>query len=358
MTARSATYGFVGLLALALAGPGALADDQVSEEAEQDATDEAEMIEEPAEEVVVYGDKFARWDGTRWYAEAQIGFPTPFFLHAEFNREFRATALQLRAVVACEKTFRRGKKRFEVDCQIEDVGLQATSFERGTYAEKNVDPVLQEMDDRLTDSKIRLYVSDDGRITNIDIDGMPENNRRLMVIKEEARQLLSRLMAGFHMRLPNNNMLREGQWLEYDSNVFMLPGMDGTQRGGSYLIHQLNPYKGHLVVQSVGKATVMEGDDTDINGGSGTYNAFKVEYDGVAIYDKVSGIMTERVYALHGNATASSQLADGWGGTRYFHTGRVRMLEDDETPPTVRATGRVSPPEKPIADIPLWEPME
>ena len=42
-----------------------------------------------AEEVVVYGDLFARWDGTRWFIETETVLPYTLSLTADENRSVR-----------------------------------------------------------------------------------------------------------------------------------------------------------------------------------------------------------------------------------------------------------------------------
>jgi hypothetical protein len=300
---------------------------------------------DPSEIVNVYGDRFARWDGTRWYAHLQLGWPLPFVMHARLNDEVQINALDVEATITCEKTVKRGARGSEVHCVIDDI-----SFEGVTFLDKvdKAEPVLAEFDERLTGALLQLQVSDIGRVNNIDLEGLPESNRRENMIKEEARQILSRVMAGFHMKLPARATLREGQWLEYDSLLFALPAIE-TTRGGSTVIHQLNPYRGHLVVQSVGKGTIVVGGDDN-------ENSYMVSLDGVAIYDKETGIMSERVWAMRGKATASSYLADGWEGGRYFNVGRLQLLAPDAVV-DLGPTRRVSPPGKRVAGLDLWVPL-
>jgi hypothetical protein len=329
-----------------------------------EATSPVEDAGEP-EEVIVVADKFARWDHTRWYAEMQLGFPVPFPIYARFNFETRLVALQLRASISCEKTWRRGKKSFEVLCDVEEVGLQGVTYDN--KSEHAVD-ILRELDASIENAKLRLYVTDDGRVSNVDLEDFPALNQREQVIREQARQICLRLMAGFHMRLPKAQAMHEGQWVEYEAPVFLLPnpvfwnesrgqlqmGTGVASRGGGMLIHQLNKYKGHLVVQSIGTATASDGNEDDTQ-----ENFYSLKYDGVSIYDPNTGVMTERVYALHGETTASSPLADGFGGSLYFHAGRIRMLDQTTKIPT-GPTARVVPPvwQSKFPDLPVWTSLE
>lgn len=359
----------IALGALALAGPAGAVQGKVSV-----PTPGPEATEEP-EEVIVIADRFARWDHTRWYAEMQIGFPLPYPMYAEQNWETRLVALQVRSVLSCEKTWRRGNRSFEVICDIEDISLRGVSYEDGST---HATDVLQDIDRKLTDTSLQLYVSDNGRVDNLDLAGFPGNNDREKAIRESTRQIMRRLMASFHMRLPRTSAMTEGQWMEYESPIFLLPtpvfwsptgsntdgpsvipggGSSGTSTGitsmgGGYLLHQLDKYRGKLVVQSKGVATVSDGQDDQPN-------YYSVNFDGVSIYDPDSGIMTERVYALQGQTTASSATANGFAGGLYFHAGRIQMLNPTDKVP-VGFTGQVVPEALAAKhpELPRWKPIE
>jgi hypothetical protein len=327
-----------------------------------DAEDGFEDFGTEPEEVIVYGDRFARWDGTRWHARTQIGFPVPYILNMRLNKTARFVAMEIDSVIACEKRWRRGPKQFEVDCIVEDFAVRAVPFLMGN---DNADDVLSEFDTALTGALIQLHVTDDGRVANVDLENTGLRDiRRERLIHQTYRQLMLRLVSGFHMKLPPSSQLHEGQWVEYSAPVFQIPGYRIQGRSGSHLIHQLDKYKGQLVVQSVGKATVempletgefAEADFAFSADGAG--NFFKVDYEGVSIYDKNSGIMTERVWSMRGKATASSQLADGWGGTMYFQLGRLRKLGDDEKVDLGKTT-RTMPPGMKDGRFPTWKPFD
>jgi hypothetical protein len=106
-----------------------------------------------------------------------------------------------------------------------------------------------------------------------------------------------------------------------------------------------------MVVQSVGQGTSVIGEEDQ-------ENAYVLKFDGVSIYDEDSGIMTERVWAMRGKATASSQIAEGWNTARYFYVGRIRMMGSDEVlrlGPSVRV---VAPRAKDETGLPQWEPLD
>lgn len=327
------------------------------------AQEKYEDLGDEPEEVIVFGDRFARWDGTRWHAKVQIGFPLPYELRMRKNWSARFLSIEIDTVLACEKRWRRGNKQYEVDCRVEDFGVRGVPLlMRNEYA----DNVLQEFDTALSEALLQLHVTDDGRVVNVDLENTGLRDiRREREIQEGYRQIMLRVLAGFHMKLPPSNQLNEGQWVEYNPPVFEVPGYTMSGRAGSHLIHQLDKYKGQLVVQSVGKGTVelpaqllSTGDAAGLlPSGDPAENYFKVEYNGVSLYNKNSGIMTERVWSIRGKATASSQIADGWGGTMYFTLGKFRMLGEAEkvdVGPSIRAV----PPGTRHATYPTWKPID
>lgn len=356
--------------------PAAAADRAAAEQAGEPsgAAADASAAAEPetAEEIIVISDGFARWDNTRWHVQTQIVFPTFYLVQAFRNTEFEAPEIQVEFVLTCNKSFRRAKKRFEVDCQIEDIAFAMTTL-RPNRKVSDVGPVLDEWDATLTGAAAQLLVADDGRVIGVGLEQVRADDKaeelaavakeagdaardadtvRGQAVRESMRGLLRLSMAAFHMRLPQGNVLREGQWVEYQPTLFEIPTGDQNTMSGGYLIHQLDRYKGHNVVQSKGEGTVRVGwadDDAD-------ENYFKMKFDGVAIYDD-SGIMTERVWALKGRATGSGTLGE-LGNVGYFHSGRIRQLKQ-EAVVLLRDTAIVGRPNQPATeDRPAWVPIE
>lgn len=310
------------------------------------AQDDATLYGEE-EEIIVYADRFARWDDTRWLVETQLGTPRPITLMSETNTEMRVQALQIRTVFLCSKTWRLTRNRYEVDCSIEDMGLQAATYPDNS---PNAQAILDELDSKLTAARFQLQVSADGKVTSIDIEGFDAitglENRRTNNTRETVAALLSRAIVGFHMRLPKGRQFPHGQWVEYNNPIMSLPSVSGTQ-GSSMIINQLDEYQGHHVVQTSGKGTIISGDD-----------AFFATVDGVSIYDIETGIMTERVWALFGGPTSSSSVAAAGAGSPYWHSGHITMLPDGAPPPDVGPTRQVCPPNRVIAGLPAWDPVE
>jgi len=303
------------------------------------------------EEIVVYGDLFARWDGTRWFIATEVHLPLGTFWRADQNYVMRVQAYQIRTILACGKDWKLSGRKYEVSCAIEDIGLQAVVNESPKY--KHAQAILNEMDAKLTSARVQLQVRDNGRVTNIDIEDMPKpRNRRERDIQESIRQVLTRIVVGFDMKLRKSNFLSTGQWVENRSALLSIPSSTLSPASG-LVVHQLNGYKGHIVVQTKGEGQIMEisgsQQDQEIN--------YTAKLNGVAIYDDDEGYMTERVWSMSAQRTASTYQEYGMTGGGYAHAGMLRMLGEEEKV-DVGPTREVRTPKagrKP--DLPTWEPV-
>jgi len=301
--------------------------------------------------VVVYGDLFARWNGTRWFIATEVQLPGPQMWRADLNDEVRIGAYQVRAVLACDKEWKLFGRKYEVRCRIEDVGIQAASVDP-KY--KHTEKILQEFDAKLSGASVQLQVKDNGRVVNIDLEGVPNpRNQRERQNAETLRQLLSRLVVGFDMKLRKANYLSTGQWVEYRSALLSMPSSTLTPASGT-VVHQLNGYNGHTVVQTKGQGQMMiTGDNGD---GSGDIT-FTLKLNGVSIYDDDEGFMTERVWSLAAERTAGS--FDRWdaGAGAYAHSGVLRMLGEKERAPVGPTREVVLPGFNNPLSRAAWEPV-
>lgn len=300
-----------------------------------------------AEEIVVWGDLFARWDDTRWLIRTELGMPFELVFTADMNKELQVREFQVNTIIHCSKDWKLSGKKYEVACAVEDIAIQAAVSERNV-SEADIERgklILDEIDQKLSGAVLQLQVADDGRVTDFDLEGLTTHNRRQNTMQETLRQVLSRVVVGFHMKMQKFNQLHEGKWYEFNSTLMSIPlppSVPGSQ-GSSMLVHQLDNYKGHVLVQSVGKGT------TEVAGA-----LYSLAFTGVSIYDDGEGFMTERVWALEGMPTASVMFA---ADANYFHAGRIQMLGKEDHPdlgPTQVVNGRSQ--HSPL--LPAWTPIE
>lgn len=349
-----------GLLAAPAAWAGDGADPAPFDDVEDDTPKGPHSVRSD-DEVTVYGDLFARWDDTRWFIATEVQLPGTAYqvsgsdvssargmawFWSNTNREMRVPAYQLRAVLACAKDWKLSGRKYEVSCTIEDFGLQAVVFEDNyDYAQA----ILDEYDRKFTGARIQMQVKDNGRVTNIDLEGVPDaRNERERRIQESQRQLLSRMVVGYDMKLRKSNYLASGQWVETRSALLSMPSSTLTPASG-LIVHQLNGYRGHVIVQTKGEGQIQ--DDAGVS--------YKAEITGVSVYDDDEGYMTERVWALRATPTAGGgSLFDTANGPSYMHSGVLRLLGDVEVA-DVGPTREVALPANAASrGLPVWTPVE
>ncbi len=307
----------------------------------------AHAQDDVAEEIVVWGDLFARWDNTRWFIETEVGVPWKVTFNKDENKSFQTQEYQLRTVLACDKDWKLGNHKYEVDCAIEDFALVA-SIAEPNVTEKDVlrvQEVLDEIDAKLSSTHVQLQVADDGRVLNLQLEGLDADNRRQNVMSETLRQVLSRVVVGFNLKMQKFNQLHEGKWQEFNSTVLTMPlpaGVPGAI-GSNLLVHYLNRFQGHVIVQSIGRGSTNVGD-----------TLYTLNYTGVSVFDPNDGFMTDRVWALEGEPTASALFQ---AQSHYFHAGKIRLLGTEERP-DVGQSRPVNGRRQESLLLPAWTPIE
>ncbi len=308
------------------------------------------------DEIVVFGDPFARWNGTRWLVESSWVNPMGLSLRANDGAEFEAGALRTRAVLACEIDGAIGPKQREVECRIEELAMQAVPLQ-DWVSEGTIDDVLGELDAKLTGAILQLQVSESGSVNNVDIEGIKTRTRRERLALEQLRSITVVLVSTYHMRVKPTD-----QWVERNSAVQTVPSSTGTQGSGT-LTHTMAQSDGQWVVQSLGTAmaSVPLTGNTTLGGMVGQMDAaaaapdgvivrlmpnsttedtqllidgaWELETTGVALVDPDVGYMVERVSVTVGTPTASNPLQQPM-----WIQGQLRKLEPTEHP-SVGPTG-------------------
>lgn len=380
-----------------------------------EATEAGSRAADAPLEVIVVADPYARWRDTRWRVDIQVGLPIPAALYAEKNGELPFHAYDLSAVIHCDLAAKLGPKRQEVMCDVEDGSVAVTPW--GRTLPRHAEEVLAETDERLDRLMFRLQVTEDGKVTNIGLAGEPEKNRRTSIQYENLRQMVSRAFVGFHLEAPKQIAAGEVfyekhsrlfslpsfRWMPVGwsggqtSSVLDSLGLDGgggdqggltggnedagrtsvsevqafpeadefvraptatgqprhpfdaflanASIGHSIIAHRLDIYEGRYLVQSHGEGLVDIGEHTRAT--------FQGELDAVSVFDPRTGVMTERVWTLKLDPTASSALADGFAGWPYWHHGRIQQLGPKDmssvgpsrivTDPEARERGALTP---------------
>lgn len=313
---------------------------------------------EAAEEIVVWGDTLLRWE-RRWYVQTELSTPGGLRLLSEKNREVTAATLQVRAVLSCNRDFPMGPQLEEVGCVIEDVGLIVLPARGSNDGQQ----VVEETDATLTGATIQLQVSVAGTVPYVDIEGIPAHDERTRQRAEQLRLLAARLMLPFHLKLPET--ARNGaQWPEEASRLMSMPSDTGSG-GGSRVVHRMDLVGDNFIVQSIGEGNIAQTvgaevmferykDVMDVQGLP--VDNWAMTLTSVGVIERATGILRERVWAVHGSLTGSSPQAIS--GAPYVHLGRFRVLDEVEHPDVGKSyVASMKAPIRP-GDPPQWVAME
>ena len=303
------------------------------------------IADDEVETILVVADPFKRWDRTRWFVKTELVLPFTLRFHASKNYEFASSAFQVRTILACEKEWKVSNRKFQILCSIEDFGIQASALDAETdTAERRQRTlaVLEEIDQKLSGAAVQLIVTRNGRVVDIDLEGLSKRNRREATISETLRLLMSRIVVGFDLKLDPSDFKENGKYIEYTSALMGMPILRQTAQGASIVIHRLQTLDGHSIVESRGKGNLQ------------VMNAnWSTEFAGVAVYDRREAFMKERVWTLVGTPTASN-----WTGSRvYNHAGRIVKLHPEQHP-SVGPTTLVSFPHRATEGLRTWTPIE
>jgi len=283
-----------------------------------------------------------QWDQPhRWYMAVDVHLPVKMWLNAEFNKDVRVVAYQIRAVVDCAPGTPEVRQSYEVLCTLEDISLTGAAHpgDAGMML-----PVLQEVDDVLTGASLQLQMGTDGRLKNVDLEGVRRVNRRLSERTENLRLMLTRMVAGLDLRLPRPRNTEGDLWLQRQDTVLGSPSGMGTSAGVE-VIHRASTREDGLIgIVTSGRAVVMP---VDISG-----NLYDTRYEGKALFDPDLGL-TYRAWTTVGTPTASSPIALGARGIDYLQKGEIKWLAPGATHP-VGETREVNPPEVTQTALQNW----
>jgi hypothetical protein len=277
----------------------------------------------------------------RWYMAVDVHLPVKMWFNAEFNTDVRVVAFQVRSVVDCAPGVPEIRDIYEVACTLEDVALVAAAHpgDAGLLL-----PVLQELDGVLTGAELQLQVGADGRLRNVDLEGVRRSNRRLSERTENLRLMLARMVAGLDLRLPRPRTTEGDMWIQRRDTVLDTPSARGTA-GGIEVVHRATMRgDGTLGIETAGRALLMP---ADIEG-----NLYDTRYEAKAIFAPGIGLNYRR-WTTVGTPTASSLIALGARGIDYLQKGEMQRLGPEEGH-SVGETREVNPPEVTQTALQNW----
>lgn len=277
--------------------------------------------ETAAEELVVFGDPYARWDGTRFLVRSEVAFPPGLALSDGEGTPWAVDRWQISLVLRCEKGEIQLWDGIEVSCVIEDLGLVVQSEPLRPREHEARSRLLDRIDALLTGASVQLQVARGGAVPNLDLEGLPDGRLARRRAQESMREILALPLAGFSLPLPEGSPER---WFERHSELLDLPS-ETASRGSSEIVHVRSPHEGGWRIDSAGEGSTA----LPLTGSIAGETLFSMTAKSQAWLRRSDGVMTARRWSVEGRPSPSSPVIDPCE-----IEGEIRLLGPSEAPQT------------------------
>ncbi len=292
----------------------------------------------------------------RFYIENEVITPIPQFFFAERNYEVRVVAWQTRLVLRCASP-EADRAKYDVNCRIDDVSLSAAAMPQdanrpipGDDTRTQLGVIVEEMDAKLSGATAQLQMRRNGRILNVDLEGVTKSLERTAAIHETMRQVLARAIAGFDATLPPRGNASAGAWAQYSSLLLAMPTQYGGA-GGSETIHKIVALDPHRVTFETRGSGVL----SPQAGGS---NFFDTRLEGFTTFDLDDRGIVDREWTVLGKATVSSTMSEGFAyAPPYGQRGWLQRLAPGETAPPMAPSREIAAPGAGLSTLQSWSPL-
>lgn len=253
----------------------------------------------------------------RWVMESQVALPGHVWMYADRNIDVRVRSLRTQLVVDCGA----GATPGVMLCEVEDASFAGQTYPNETG---RLQPVLDELDAKLTGARVELEFRPDGRLRSTEVqlnELQPSRNRRTRHTAEMLRVFVQRTFAPFDLQVPRRG-LEEGGWPQYQATSMRLMSLKGTTGGGKLVHHAQHWGEDHALVATAGRATLVDGNTTDVRP-----IPFDTQLTGHTVLDTSRGTIEEARWEIYGTPTASAGI-----NVRY-HATRIQIRSLDPTEP-------------------------
>jgi len=258
------------------------------------------------------------WDYTkpqRLGLKTDVVLPEMLWFASGFNKQARVRDFSLGLVADCTPGHTT-RRKVEISCVLTDVGIQAMSLPQ---EEGLLQPILGELDARLTGVTVQLQMGKDGALKNVDLDGLDRRNRRFGRINENMRLVLTRAFSGLDLPLGKGSP-RSG-WLQHRSWIISAPATSGTA-GVAALVHKVVGREGdHVFLATAGRGVVAPREGL---------NKYDMRLESQATIDTSTGTLKERSWTMAGGPTPSSLISQGFEGYPYLQRGHIVALDAED----------------------------
>ncbi len=252
----------------------------------------------------------------RYRSEVQVLTPNGYLYKGRANVEARVTSHELAVDLSCTGAPQGASTA--VICAVDAVQLGAKAYP-GDEADTVL--VLEEYRQWFAGSTWQIRFAADGRVMDVDLEGVEKNDDRMAEIHETLRQLARRVVTPLDLSMPKKAVGVGASWKQKGTPLlFQLMTTWGTA-GGTVMRHRLEAQQGAVAqIGSEGRGNVATGLDLEVGSGE-TVNMIG---GGVARVDTARSLILWRQVGVSGELTASSlQPGDpavyslmGWAGLR------------------------------------------
>jgi len=183
----------------------------------------------------------------------------------------------------------------------------------------------------------------DGRLRNVDLEGVEARDRRTSEIREAMRLVMTRVYAPLDLQLPKNGDDKDrGAWKQGSSVVLEFPSDVGSM-GSAKVRHTIVATEGSVVtIETTGRGTLGSGQMVEVAPGQERpANLFEMSLAGRARFDTARGLLIDRDYTAEGTPTASSLTSDGREGYPYVQVAHLELIEEGTEPPPLGANQEI-----------------
>lgn len=271
------------------------------------------------------GELVPRWDApVRFHAEALLKTPNGYRYLGRQNVQASVRSHEIAVDLSCGPA----DAARQVLCTLDRVDLGGAAF---TGDQEDLDAILVEYEALLLGQQLQVSVATDGRIVQVDLEGVSKQDDRMAEIHETLRQLLRRVLTPLDLGLPRKGDPKGGTWRQKGTPMlFQLMTAYGTA-GGSVMRHTLESQEGdRALISSAGHGNLATGLDFEVGAGE-LVNMIGV---GEGSFDLATGQIAWRRVSVTGELTAESiQLGDPMVYALSAWAGRIGADGTIEVPP-------------------------
>lgn len=263
------------------------------------------------------------WDWSkphRWYLESDVQLPMFMWFQTPFNHQARSSYFQLRVVTQCAPGTALNAKNWEVACTLEDVALSASPM---AQEEGQMGEIVEELDQLLTGAVAQIQVRPDGKLVNLDLEGIDRRNQRGGQVVENLRLVLLRGFSAIDLELSKKG---EAQWIEKSPLLMAAPAAVGTA-GLAQVVHTVTGVDGVFVtLHSEGQGVMTPSGQVE----GPVENRYDTRLVSEERWDTRARKLVQRSWTVVGTPTASSGIAAGAAGYAYLQVGRLVSLSEGQ----------------------------